>query len=477
MRVPLHRLVLLALGLAGIAGTSLRAQAAAGEDVVKMEAFNVSAYHGKIPVIDGFTGQDYKGENDVVFNFAKSFNKLLLGYHQQLVLDEVKHLQFRIKLGHEFEKEMNGLTAAFGFGRFALDESTWLRRERAIITRLIREPFFKIKALVVWDLERLNALAPGRPASKYAADIRFNPATGAWERRITDRWDVAFVNNPRAKLGGIFTTDKTQGLNLDTQRGFHFIERGLPVNVPSHAFKEVSLTYPIFVSDRADGAQALRYLQETFVANLQFIYDPFSWVARRDTRFRGGFVQECVNHIKDQRIAVDDREWFDAVFARFLADVVTIRLQGADEIYALHMVSKRLGECPRALGEGLDLLNWNPGEKREAPDQPEAEPRISPATPGGFRFVLIDAYQRLGEPLLEKIRTRLLAQKEQRRKVSGQAMLTQIVAELSGLPYAEFAERARVTQEAKLAAHKLTRAPAPAASSTTTSALSPPPTK
>ena len=39
--------------------------------------------------------------------------------------------------------------------------------------------------------------------------------------------------------------------------------------------------------------------------------------------------------------------------------------------------------------------------------------------------------------------------------MNGQTMLTEILAELSGLPYAEFARRARETQEAHLARHKL----------------------
>lgn len=457
MPAPLHKTTLLALWLTLTLAVAVRAQdAPAGDEVVKMEPFNVTAYHGKIPIIDGFTGKEYKGDNDVVFNFAQSFNQLLIGYHKKLVVDEIKHLQFRIKLGKEFEREMGQLSAEFGFGKFTLDSSTWLRRERAIITRLIREPFFKIKALIAWDLERLNKLAPNRPDSKYAGDIRYNPEAGKWERRITARWDVFFFNNPN-KRSSSFSTDKTQGLNLDTQKGFHYIERGLPVNVPSNAFQEVKLTYPIFFSDQQAGEKELRYLQETFIANLQFIYDPFSWVARRDTRFRGGFIQDCLEHIRAQRIYVDDRDWFDPVFARFLSDIVTVRLQGAEEIYSLHMLSKRLGESPRSLGLGLDLLNWNKGEKRKAADRPEADARISPASPGGFRFVLLDAYQRFGEPLLEKIRSRLLAQKEQRRPANGQAMLTQVIEELSGMPYAEFAQRAKTTQEAHLAQHKLTR--------------------
>jgi len=457
---PFVAALVLAFGAAG----ALAAQEPAGDEVVKLEPFNVTAYHGRIPLIDGFTGKDYQGSNDVVFNFAQSFNQLLVGYHRKLVLDEVKHLQFRLRLGREFEKELGQLSAAFGFGRFALDQTTWLRRERAIITRLMREPFFKIKALVVWDIDRLQQMAPAKPDNKYARDIRYHAETQRWERRITATWEVFFQNNGRP-----FSTEKVQGLNLDTLKGYHFIEQGLPLQVPPGAFREVSLTYPIFVSDRQTEEQDVRRLQETFIANLHFIYDPFSWVARRDTRFRGGFAQDCLEHIAAQRIYVDDRAWFDAVLSRFLSDLVTIKLQGADEIYALHMLSKRLGESPRALGVGLDLLNWNKGEKREAPDKPEAEPRLSLTSPAGFRFVLIDAHQRFGEPFVERLRTRLLAQKEKRERINGRTLLTQLIEELSGQPFAEFASRAKATQEAQLARHRLTRppaAPTPTASAT-----------
>jgi hypothetical protein len=467
MLAPIHRTLLCPLGLALVAAWPLRAQEPPVEDTVRLEAFNVTAYHGKIPLIDGFTGKDFERENSVVFKFAQSFNKLLLGYHRKLVLDEVNHLRFRIKLGQDFAREMGLINTSFGFSPFALDTSTWLRRERAIISRLVQQPFFKIKALVAWDLDRLAQIAPHKPDSKYAADIRYDPAAGRWERRITARWDVAFFTHQTPR-GSSFATDKMQGLNLDTQRGFHFIERGLPVQVPAHAFQEVQLTYPIFYSDQHAGERELRYLQETFVANLYYIYDPFSWAARRDTRFRGGFAQDCLEHIQAQRISVDDRDWFDGVLARFLSDVVTIKLQGAEEIYALHMLGKRLGETPRVLGVGLDLLNWNKGEKREAVDKPEAEASVNPASPGGVRYVLIDAYQRLGEPLVEKIAGRLGAQKQSRQKINGRAMLAQVIAELSGQPYEAFAQRAKLTQEANLARHKLTRPvppPAPATGS------------
>lgn len=456
------RSVAAALGLVFLASLPVGAQTSAGDEVITMEPFNVTVYNGKIPIVDGFTGKGYEGSNEVVFDFARSFNKLLLGYHKKLVLDEVKHLQFRVKLGKDFEQEMDQLTTSFELGRFTLDHSYWLRRERAIITRLIREPFFKIKALIVWDLDRLNKMAPEKPDSKYARDIRYDPAAGRWERRITDRWEVFFLrntNNPNNanRLNSAFTTEKTQGLNLDTQKGFHFIEEGLPVNVPSEAFREVSLTYPIFFSNELTGEKALRHLQETFIANLYFIYDPFSWVARRNTRFRGGFIRESLEQVQAARIYVDDRKWFDDVFARFLSDVVTIKLQGVDEIYSLHMLSKRLGDSPRVLGLGLDLLNWNKGEKRVATDRPEADARLSLGSTTGFRYVLIDAYQRFGNALVDRIRDRLLAQKAERKSINGRTLLTQIIEELSGMTYTDFAGRAKITQETNLNRFKMTR--------------------
>ncbi|MCX6873776.1 MAG: hypothetical protein NTW21_08205 [Verrucomicrobia bacterium] len=81
MPVSTIKPVLFVLGLTLTVPFTLRAEDAAGDEVVKMEPFNVTAYGGKIPIVDGFTGKDYTGNNDVVFNFAGSFNRLLLGYH------------------------------------------------------------------------------------------------------------------------------------------------------------------------------------------------------------------------------------------------------------------------------------------------------------------------------------------------------------------------------------------------------------
>ena len=112
---------------------------------------------------------------------------------------------------------------------------------------------------------------------------------------------------------------------------------------------------------------------------------------------------------------------------------------------------------PRSGSAGTATFLMNSSSGPFAFCAPEAEARISPTSPGGFRFVMIDAYQRLGEPFIEKIRSRLLAQKAARRPINGQAMLTQGIEELSGLRYAEFAQRAKITQEAHLAQRKISR--------------------
>lgn len=424
------------------------------EGIVMMEAFSVSAYGGKIPIIDGFTRKDYRGDNQVVFDFASTFNKLLLGFHQKLLIDEHKHMKFRIELGTQFEQEMNLLSQKFEFGEFKLDRSQWLRRERSIVSRLINKPFFKIHSLVAWDLDRLNEIAPNKPKTKYAKDINFNSETQSWERRVTAKWGVLYQRNPN-KLNSSFYTDKEQGLNLDTLKGFHFIEQGLPTEVPSYAFKDVKLTYPIFYSDDKITEEELTRLQETFIANLYFIYDPFSWVARRDTRFRGGFINDCQSHIKGERISVTDRKWFDPILARFLSDVVTIKLQGAEEIYSLHMLSKRLGESPRYLGLDLDVLNWNKGEDREAKTKPESVVKLHHKNNRGFRYLLIDAYQRHGDELVDRIKIQLLAQKSSRKKIDGKSMIKDIIEELSGLSFDKFGQRAMRAQEAQLARHKV----------------------
>ncbi|MBT5901474.1 MAG: hypothetical protein HOH58_05130 [Opitutaceae bacterium] len=427
-----------------------------GDDALMMDAFNVSVYGGEIPIIDGISGKKYKGDHPVVIDFALSFNKLLLAYHKKLVVDEYKHMEFRIKLGERFEQEMNVISTAFDFGEFELDRSQWLKRERAIVSRLIHKPFFKISSLIAWDIDNLNEIAPAQPKSKFAADIRFNPETQQWERRVTAKWPVFFRPNPN-NANNTFYTDKEQGLNLDTLHGFHYIERGLPTSIIPSAFKDVKLTYPIFYSDENMDEEELRRLQETFIANLYYIYDPFSWVARRETRFRGGYRQDCQKHIEGERIYVSDRKWFNSNFSRFLSDVVTIKLQGAEEIYDHHMVGKRFGESPQILGAGYDPLNWNKKEKRKAPDKPEAIVKLNHKSSWGLRYVLIDAYQRFGDELLDRIRVQLTAANTSRKKINGESMIKAVVSDLAGMPFDDFGKRAARAQEAKLAEFRINK--------------------
>jgi hypothetical protein len=427
-----------------------------GDSALMMDAFNVSVYGGEIPIIDGISGKKYKGDHPVVIDFALSFNKLLLGYHKKLVVDEYKHMEYRLKLGDAFETEMNKIGGPFGFKTFKLNRTNWMSREKAIVSRLINKPFFRINSLIAWDLDQLNETAPNKPKSKHAVDIHFNPESQTWDRRVTARWNVFFHRNPN-NPNNAFVTHKDQGLNLDTNRGFHLIEQGLPGNVPPHAFKEVKLTYPIFYSDSNITEEELFRLQQTFVANLYHIYDPFSWVARRDTRFRGGFRTDCQEFIEKQKIPVSDRKYFDTMFSRFLSDVVTIRLQGAEEIYDLHMVGKRFGESPSILGTGLDLLNWNPKEKREAQDKPESVAKLHHNNGWGFRYVMIDAYQQFGNRLLNEIYAKLTLAERAGKKINGKQTLQAILTDLSGMPFNEYGKQATQRQEAFLADHRVSK--------------------
>ncbi len=449
----MRRASVVALLLLSFLAPSLRAQDAAESPVFKMEPFNVRAYSGKIRIVDGFTGQDYEGTHIVVTEFARSFNKILLGFHKKLVHDEVKHLELRYQLGRDFEREVNQLSATFGFGEFALDNRTWLTRERSILTRLVREPFFEIKTIVVWDLDRLRRDPAAKPDNKYARDIHYEADTQRWERRITADWDVFFARNG----GEQFRTEKRQGLNLETQCGFHFIDVGLPLNVPPNAFRKVQLTYPIFFSSDATAQEDVTRLQENLVANLSYLYDPFSWGYRRHLRFRGGFISDCLEHIQAQRVPVRDREWFNTVLARFFSDVALVKLQGAREIYSYHMQQKRISESPNALGVGLDLLNWNDGEDRTAVDRAEATVRLALEHPPGFRFVLLDAYLRHGDAFVAQVRDLLRAPASDGRTGDGRAIFTTAIEAVSGLSYTKFAQRAKATQEEQLNRFRVTR--------------------
>jgi hypothetical protein len=145
------------------------------------------------------------------------------------------------------------------------------------------------------------------------------------------------------------------------------------------------------------------------------------------------------------------------MFSRFLSDVVTIRLQGAEEIYDLHMVGKRFGESPSILGTGLDLLNWNPKEKREAQDKPESVAKLHHNNGWGFRYVMIDAYQQFGNRLLNEIYAKLTLAERAGKKINGKQTLQAILTDLSGMPFNEYGKQATQRQEAFLADHRVSK--------------------
>ncbi len=57
MPTPSRKLTNVVVWLTLMAALTIRAQDSAGDEVVTMEAFNVTAYHRKIPIIDGFTAK------------------------------------------------------------------------------------------------------------------------------------------------------------------------------------------------------------------------------------------------------------------------------------------------------------------------------------------------------------------------------------------------------------------------------------
>ncbi len=75
----------------------------------------------------------------------------------------------------------------------------------------------------------------------------------------------------------------------------------------------------------------------------------------------------------------------------------------------------------------------------------------------GLRHVLIEAYQRFGDTVVERIAARLEEQQKLGRKTFGVELVRTVVAEVSGEPYDQFAARAVKHQQEQLARHRLTR--------------------
>jgi hypothetical protein len=429
---------LLAAWLAGAAGLWAEEE----PQVFELEAFVV--YGGTVDVVDGFTGEPFSKENEVVEQFRESFNKLLLNYHRWLLRREATFMKNQIESNEATMAELTALAESFGVKDIPFNEANNLVIERAIFNRLVKDPFFKIDALVVWELDRLRGHEADKPASPYARDIRYNAELGKWERRVTTDWHVAI----RMGAFDAIKVLKQQGLNLDTNRGYHFIDRPLTAKVKPDSFKDVRLTYPIIVDPREPTEAQVKRLQEIFVSNLASIYDPFSWASRRNMRFRGGFQGPLLRAVEATRFRFSDRKWFDPVLATFLNDVVTIKRQGIAEIYD-HSLLRRIPVNGNLLGGGLDLLNWNPGENRSVNYDPTTQGTIGMNFnhPDGARFIILEAYMRDPARFLDALRDTL---SDKRKGGSGMTLMMEVIEAATGEPAADFIEQAAQNQKEEL---------------------------
>lgn len=416
-------------------------------DVIELAGFEF--FSNSIKVIDGFTGIEYEGKHPVVLGFRREFDNLLLKFHKRLLIEEHKKLNTHTQSIKPITQELNELASSFGFRGEINVKGPILPREIAIFRRMVNDPFFKIDELVVWDVNGLRAQNNQLPDNKYAKNIRLNKETGEWERRILTKWVVSYVRLDRNNNRKNFHTYKEQGLNLDTKKGFHLIDVGLPSDVPPHAFKEIKLQYPILVDTAINVDEQVRKLSREFIESLFYIYDPFSWVVRGNTRFRYGFPREMGELVKSQRINVSNRNWFDRVLANFLNDVVTLQHWPVDIIYAQQMAALSQKNSNQ-LGKDLDLLNWHKKEKRKVdydPTVPNRIPHISFDNPARARYVLLDAYRRYGDSFVDALRNRVLAINEQS---DAKQLVSDALAEVSGVPADKYIPAAIRAQKAEL---------------------------
>ena len=407
-------------------------------------------YGGDIDVIDGLTGRAYHSDNAVVKAIYSSFPQIMGGMHAKLLELEARYMNFYLTQGVQHERELSALAESFGITRFSMDRSRWMVREKAILQRLHNEPFFLIKELVIWEKEYLDE---DLPDNKWAKNIRYNWETQSWERRVLTDWDVNTVQVTRWNNGKLNTNvqmvEKLQGLNLETNKGFHIITggRGLGRYVQPGDFKEVTVSYPIIVSRREDADEQIERLQKQIVENLSHLYDPFTWVARRSTRFRNAFSSELINYFRERKYRVKDRDWFDPVICHFLNDVVTVKRYGLREVYDIYL-TQQFANSKNVLGKDLDLLNWHEGEKREG-ERVNRDRKIwlNYKNTQGVRFVLLDAYLRYGDKFVDALRLELTSSK---KKVIGKGIIENVIAEVSGVPAEKYISAAIKAQRAGL---------------------------
>ena len=407
-------------------------------------------YGGDIDVIDGLTGRAYHSDNAVVKAIYSSFPQIMGGMHAKLLELEARYMNFYLTQGVQHERELSALAESFGITRFSMDRSRWMVREKAILQRLHNEPFFLIKELVIWEKEYLDE---DLPDNKWAKNIRYNWETQSWERRVLTDWDVNTVQVTRWNNGKLNTNvqmvEKLQGLNLETNKGFHIITggRGLGRYVQPGDFKEVTVSYPIIVSRREDADEQIEKLQKQIVENLSHLYDPFTWVARRSTRFRNAFSSELINYFRERKYRVKDRDWFDPVICHFLNDVVTVNRYGLREVYDIYL-TQQFANSKNVLGKDLDLLNWHEGEKREG-ERVNRDRKIwlTYKNTQGVRFVLLDAYLRYGDKFVDALRHELTSSK---KRVIGKGIVENVIAEVSGVPAEKYISAAIKAQRAGL---------------------------
>ena len=207
----------------------------------------------------------------------------------------------------------------------------------------------------------------------------------------------------------------------------------------------------MFYTRKKPTEEQIKYLQETYVSNLFHIYDPFTWVARRNNRFRGGFPNELRERLVMKRFRVGDRDWFNKVFVNFLNDIAQIKALGVNEIYEIQAI-QRWQNSKSVLGEGLDLLNWRKGENRKGEDADRnAKIWINFDNPGGARFIALDAYMRYADRFLDAVRTRVLNSKS---GFSGKELFKDAIEEVSGVPFEKYYPAARKAQIQRLESYR-----------------------
>jgi len=397
-------------GLAAFASVlSLNAQSAlseagVGEDddfLIQLDAY--VKYGGDIDVIDGMTGKDYHSDNAVVKAIHSNFPKIMGGLHNKLLELEWAFMTVQMRIGKEHARRLSELAKTFNIRGFSIDEDSWLQKERTILARLREKPFFQIKEIVVWEKEGLSAIAlRDNPRAQH---LRFDPETLEWQRRVLTRWEVNIRYRNR-----YMETIKIQGLNLDTNKGFH-ISDGLSNRVYTSAFKEVNLSYPIIVSRSEDSQEQIDRLQKLIVQNLSYLYDPFSWGAHRKTRFRSRLYTDMRRHMEDRSYKIKNRDFFDPLMSSFLNDVITLQIQGLDEIYDFYVV-RRFLNSRNLMGKEIDPLNWNEGEERKVSRMlNKKRVSLNAKNAEGMRFVLLDVYLRYGDSFLNDFRERIVSLK------------------------------------------------------------------